>query len=302
MRAGIHTPMFSASVVVFTSPLMLFLNLVGWSTGLRMTNMTAPMVQDLREDMDLVCEFDMGAEELYSVKWYKGDDEFYSYTPSRNPPTVTFPVAGVKVVLSKSECGQDHCRVRLTDLKRDFSGGPYKCEISSEAPAFRLASETHTVTIAALPKETPKIEGLAKSYTEGETVSVKCTSAPADPAPILSFYINKKQAPSKQVSDMMSSEPDSIGLVSRTITLRFPAERKFAQGDTFILQCVSTLPGIPFEPQTTTEIAQFKPLPPPQIINNQKLHWHKSTANKEYPKYHQLFLFLLVFIANGFSV
>lgn len=50
---------------------------VGWSTGLRLTNMTAPLVQDLREDMDLNCQFDMGAEELYAVKWYKDDDEFF---------------------------------------------------------------------------------------------------------------------------------------------------------------------------------------------------------------------------------
>lgn len=50
---------------------------VNGSTGLRLTSMTAPVVADLREIMELDCHFDMGNEELYAVKWYKDDQEFF---------------------------------------------------------------------------------------------------------------------------------------------------------------------------------------------------------------------------------
>lgn len=46
---------------------------------------------------------------------------------------------------------------------------------------------------AAPPEGNPRIEGLANSYVEGDTVSAKCISPPADPAPILSWYINGQQ-------------------------------------------------------------------------------------------------------------
>jgi hypothetical protein len=39
--------------------------------------MNAPHVADLREEMKLDCQFDMGDEELYAVKWYKDDQEFF---------------------------------------------------------------------------------------------------------------------------------------------------------------------------------------------------------------------------------
>ncbi|KAI4463831.1 beat protein [Holotrichia oblita] len=163
------------------------------SLGLRLTNMSSPIVADLRDELKLDCLFDMGGEQLYAVKWYKDDQEFFRYMPGQTPATITFPVAGVHLVTSATDCGHDHCKVRLHGLTRDHSGGAYRCEISSEAPTFRLASETHNVTIAALPKGELRIEGLAPEYLEGEPVNVDCVSELADPAPILSWYINGHQ-------------------------------------------------------------------------------------------------------------
>ncbi|CAG9819995.1 unnamed protein product [Phaedon cochleariae] len=40
--------------------------------------MNAPIVADPRDLMDLDCNFDMGTEDLYAVKWYKDDQEFFS--------------------------------------------------------------------------------------------------------------------------------------------------------------------------------------------------------------------------------
>lgn len=50
--------------------------------------MSAPLVADVRGDIDLDCRFDMGAEELYAVKWYKDDREFFRFVYNQFPAIV----------------------------------------------------------------------------------------------------------------------------------------------------------------------------------------------------------------------
>jgi len=48
--------------------------------------------------VELKCEWRiLGVSNLYSVKWYKDDHEFFRYVPDNNPKTQMFPRAGVKV-------------------------------------------------------------------------------------------------------------------------------------------------------------------------------------------------------------
>ncbi|CAH1188800.1 unnamed protein product [Phyllotreta striolata] len=152
-----------------------------YTAALRLKSMSVPMVADLRDIMELDCHFDMGKEELYAVKWYKDDQEFFRYMPGGQERTRVFPVPGVNVEMRTVECNQRRCKISLKDLTRMHSGGAYRCEISSEAPAFRLTSETRNVTVAALPREPPKIDGLAKTYVDGDSFNAKCTSDYADP-------------------------------------------------------------------------------------------------------------------------
>lgn len=67
------------------------------NNGLNITKMTAPLIADPREDMQLQCHFNMGPEELFAVKWYKDDHEFFRYRPSMKPNTLKFHVPGVQV-------------------------------------------------------------------------------------------------------------------------------------------------------------------------------------------------------------
>lgn len=41
--------------------------------------MKVPVVADVREDMEIECHFDMGVEELYAIKWYKDEKEFFRW-------------------------------------------------------------------------------------------------------------------------------------------------------------------------------------------------------------------------------
>ncbi|GFV64816.1 uncharacterized protein TNCV_809131 [Trichonephila clavipes] len=45
----------------------------------------------------LKCEYELGNETLYAVKWYKNMGEFYRYVPASDPPLKTFPQAGIDV-------------------------------------------------------------------------------------------------------------------------------------------------------------------------------------------------------------
>lgn len=122
---------------------------VGAYNGLTITEMTAPKLVDPRDNqMQLQCHYNMGSEELYAVKWYKDDNEFFRYTPSQPPYVLKFPVSGVKVLSKESVCARGRCDLVLTDLNIKNTSGEYRCEVSSEAPAFRIASKTMNISVA----------------------------------------------------------------------------------------------------------------------------------------------------------
>lgn len=52
-------------------------------------------------DALLRCDYDLEREALYSIKWYRGDEEFYRYVPKEEPPARVFPVSGITVDVSK---------------------------------------------------------------------------------------------------------------------------------------------------------------------------------------------------------
>ncbi|GLG99577.1 Uncharacterized protein GBIM_06013 [Gryllus bimaculatus] len=56
-----------------------------------------PAVADMREPVTLWCRYDLAGARLYSVKWYKDDQEFYRYMPDEQPPAQTFPVPYVSL-------------------------------------------------------------------------------------------------------------------------------------------------------------------------------------------------------------
>ncbi|GIX93542.1 uncharacterized protein CDAR_295231 [Caerostris darwini] len=45
----------------------------------------------------LTCLFDLAGEKLYSVKWYKDEQEFYRFFPSLTPQYMAFRAPGIHV-------------------------------------------------------------------------------------------------------------------------------------------------------------------------------------------------------------
>ncbi|KAL1502678.1 hypothetical protein ABEB36_007791 [Hypothenemus hampei] len=202
------------------------------SDCVRLTNMTVPPVQDVRSEMPLHCQFDMDNEQLYAVKWYKDDNEFFRYTPSSTSDIITtYDVEGVTVDLYRSKCDHVSCNLWLKNVKKPQTSGAYRCEVSTEAPSFFSASKTHYVTVAALPKEAPVIENLKTTYSLGDALHATCTSGLGDPKPVLKFYMNKQPVASTIAKDL-NLDPTHMETWSKTqlsrskIQIRMILDRK----------------------------------------------------------------------------
>lgn len=56
------------------------------------------------ETAQLQCDYDLGNDTLYSVKWYKEHEEFYRYVPKLRPESNSYKVDGVHVDVSIHIC------------------------------------------------------------------------------------------------------------------------------------------------------------------------------------------------------
>ncbi|GIX74105.1 hypothetical protein CDAR_174551 [Caerostris darwini] len=70
---------------------------VAWSKSVRVTELKVPSTAIFGESVTLICSYDLGSEELYVVKWYKDDLEFYRYEPKDDNQSVYFPQPGIDI-------------------------------------------------------------------------------------------------------------------------------------------------------------------------------------------------------------
>uniref|UniRef100_A0A1B0DCX3 Ig-like domain-containing protein n=1 Tax=Phlebotomus papatasi TaxID=29031 RepID=A0A1B0DCX3_PHLPP len=68
-----------------------------FGAALRDVRVTIPVAIKKGDNANLICNYDMEGDILYSVKWYKGRREFYRYTPKENPAMKIFPQPGISV-------------------------------------------------------------------------------------------------------------------------------------------------------------------------------------------------------------
>ncbi|XP_050685936.1 uncharacterized protein LOC126980279 [Eriocheir sinensis] len=133
----------------------------------------------------LECVWSAGDRGFYSVRWYKDEEQFYSFVPKNKPQVkVDHDIRGVSVELNKS----DERVVSLRGLQLE-SEGVYRCEVMSESPYFESSFASSNLTVVALP-EAPTLSGLRNSYRVGETMNVICTAKDTRPPALLTFYMN----------------------------------------------------------------------------------------------------------------
>lgn len=67
--------------------------------GLKNVSIEIPMAVAAGTTVNMYCRYDLENDDLYTVKWYKGQ-EFYRYIPKEMPPIGTFGDVGGKVLVS----------------------------------------------------------------------------------------------------------------------------------------------------------------------------------------------------------
>lgn len=63
-------------------------------------SITVPVAVASGDSAKMTCTYDLESDPLYTVKWYKGRQEFFRYVPKELPHTRVFPWPGINVDVS----------------------------------------------------------------------------------------------------------------------------------------------------------------------------------------------------------
>lgn len=134
----------------------------------------------------LRCSYDLEGAALYSIRWYRAENEFYRYVPREMPPTMVFPLPGASVDLAQS----DHQQVRIVNMNRRLSGD-YQCEVSADAPLFHTEIRSAPLTVVDPPFRAPQISVSHRSYSRGDVLKANCSVDEAYPAPNITWILDE---------------------------------------------------------------------------------------------------------------
>ncbi|XP_071036319.1 muscle M-line assembly protein unc-89 isoform X2 [Parasteatoda tepidariorum] len=207
----------------------------GGVIALKLMSLDVPTAIMLGESVWLNCTLDLESDELYSVKWYKDDVEFYRHLPQDNPSGQKYDVPGIYLDLRKSV--QGHVFLTKTDLE---SEGIYRCEASAESPTFQTVEAEKQMKVYVLPQQDPVIEGSQLRYEVGDYVNVTCKSGYSKPAAVLKWYVNGIKM-EKDVEIHYPNIEHPNGLQTSILGLLFMVKpNHLFQGGAITLRCIAT--------------------------------------------------------------
>lgn len=133
----------------------------------------------------LRCMYDLEGAPLYSAKFYRGQLEFYRYTPGEFPNTKVFPFPGIHVDVTSSNATQ----VLIRNVGFGLSGN-FSCEVTADAPLFSTATALGTMQVVELPDKRPQLYTEHTRYEPGDVLRANCSTPPSRPRAELTFTIN----------------------------------------------------------------------------------------------------------------
>lgn len=220
-----------------------------------------PTVVKLKSTVTLECSFKLEeSESLYSIKLYKGREEFLHFVPAFSPPYKVFSTKGVRVSWTNISLGKDdlfykgaspfqyNLESRNTSFKEFthgkisvilswvnlFSSGLYSCEVSADIPDYDTKIRRQHLHVFVSPSSRPLIEGMQAHYKPGDLVNISCISPDSFPAANISWFINGSKAKSSGVKNN-TIFTEKTGLLSSYSVLIIPAQEKL------IIKCVASI-------------------------------------------------------------
>jgi hypothetical protein len=79
-----------------------FIHVFAGASGLRGLEIKVPDAVRRGTTVEMSCDYDLEGALLYSIKWYKDDQEFFSYVPKEAPPSRVYHVDGIFVDVSRT--------------------------------------------------------------------------------------------------------------------------------------------------------------------------------------------------------
>ncbi|XP_045767831.1 uncharacterized protein LOC123869126 isoform X1 [Maniola jurtina] len=180
----------------------------------------------------LICSRDMQGAPLYSVKWYRGNHEFFRYTPNETPDLKVFGLPGIYVDMNRSNGTQ----VLLRRLELGLSGN-FSCEVTADAPYFATQITTKFIDVIALPTLLPVLVTDKDRYQPEEMLRANCTSPPARPAANLTVFINEEPIRASETS----LQPFDNGLLTAKVNVEVKVTPELFPGGRLRVACYATL-------------------------------------------------------------
>ncbi|CAK1601283.1 unnamed protein product [Parnassius mnemosyne] len=156
--------------------------------------LTAPSWVARGGSATLRCLHQVPPQLLYKVEFLRSGAKLLQYVRERVPPFTNYTFPGGKLNMSLATENS----ITIENLDPSASG-LYWCEVSLETPIFTAASPTHQLTVVYAQKHPPIITfGKPDVVVEG-LLRANCTSAPAAPAPRLTWYIDNEKVPEESI-------------------------------------------------------------------------------------------------------
>ncbi|XP_018027438.1 uncharacterized protein LOC108682716 isoform X2 [Hyalella azteca] len=232
--------------------LLLFFLLVGYpEASSLLVEVKVPRYRTCDSEARLSCHYSLEGETLYSLKWYKGDSQFYQYIPGNPQPKTYFKVPGVNVDESQSTEGE----VLLAGLQV-ASSGAYRCEVITEAPTFVTKFGEGNMTVIDPPLTAPTLKGANSAYRLGDLINVTCSSDPSTPPVTLHWAINDRPVMNPHMLQQLTTsslQSDNLRHRSRLGLMFRAAARHFVRG-TMRLKCTASIGSVYSRSQETTVI------------------------------------------------
>ncbi|XP_050428956.1 uncharacterized protein LOC126838508 [Adelges cooleyi] len=221
--------------------------------GLSNMSITVPVAVASGDSAKMTCTYDLGTDPLYTVKWYKGRQEFFRYVPKELPHTRVFPWPGINVDVSQSGPNQ----VVLRDVQRHLSD-KYRCEVSADAPSFHTKIVSSWLHVVYPPIGRPVLSLEKRHYTIGDKLKGNCTSPPSSPPSNVTWYLNDKWMNSSYARSLDDDRENGRGHGMRTTTVGLELEVNSFRVGKMRIRCVADLYGV-FQSSTETVLDEEKP-------------------------------------------
>ncbi|XP_069977840.1 uncharacterized protein [Penaeus vannamei] len=205
------------------------------------TELVVPENPRIGEDVTLTCRFRLEGHghRLYTVNWWRGRDQFYTYKGNNADPKHSYTFEGIHVARNESTDQS----VVLKNVS-EITSGIFKCEVMGEGPSFRTAVRSKEMNVIVPPKQveiTSYLNPDTTLYRIGQMVQLNCTATGAKPKAHITWEINGRPVGPKHIEYFRDIE-DRRGRITSTVGLHWFAPDFFTRNKAHVA-CIASVGG-----------------------------------------------------------